>query len=546
MTTFYGAGPGQDLSEVVDRLSFRNLTLVLGPAVATLIDAVADSTDRTAALRRAVLQTFRAQPTALLSRQDIREICFGATSSNKLKELQRRLALPHAQALRKAQFPPDAPAWQTLLEFYGLDTHGESLFASQPDQELISPHFALFPHQRRVADLGYAAIGHGHGRVVLHMPTGTGKTRTAVHIVSRFLTAHEPCMVIWLAASAELLDQAADAFQDAWHHLGNRAVRMTRLWGSYAPQDYEGTDGLVIAGFQKLRAFRDRNPVAMLRLGASAKLVIVDEAHQAIATTYRDLVNTLADTGPSTALIGLTATPGRTWSDIDADKRLSDFFDNKKITIDIADKQDTISYLVEHGYIARPTFSRLVFEADPELKPILRQAAAGDEYDQQALEALSMQVTRNAIIVREIQRLIAAGHTRIIFFGASVQHATLMMAVLSAIEIESRVVTSSTDATTRRRIIKVFRTPSVHPVVLCNFGVLTMGFDAPNTSACVIARPTKSLVLFSQMVGRATRGPQAGGNKNCAISTVVDIDLPGFGDLAEAFGNWEDVWHDAP
>ena len=97
----------------------------------------------------------------------------------------------------------------------------------------------------------------------------------------------------------------------------------------------------------------------------------------------------------------------------------------------------------------------------------------------------------------------------------------------------------------RDRVIREFRGNSMEPVVLCNYGVLTTGFDAPNASATVIARPTKSLVLFSQMVGRAIRGPKAGGNKTCAVSTVVDIDLPGFGDVAEAFTNWEDVWHES-
>ena len=46
------------------------------------------------------------------------------------------------------------------------------------------------------------------------------------------------------------------------------------------------------------------------------------------------------------------------------------------------------------------------------------------------------------------------------------------------------------------------------------------------------------------MVGRATRGPKAGGNETCEIATVIDTELPGFGDIAEAFTNWEDVWHD--
>ena len=62
------------------------------------------------------------------------------------------------------------------------------------------------------------------------------------------------------------------------------------------------------------------------------------------------------------------------------------------------------------------------------------------------------------------------------------------------------------------------------------------------TSAAVIARPTISLVLYSQMVGRAIRGTRAGGNAEAEIVTVVDSGLPGFGDIGDAFLNWEDVW----
>ncbi|MFD1661420.1 helicase-related protein, partial [Streptomyces caeni] len=94
----------------------------------------------------------------------------------------------------------------------------------------------------------------------------------------------------------------------------------------------------------------------------------------------------------------------------------------------------------------------------------------------------------------------------------------------------------------RDRAIKKFKGPSTRPMVLSNYGVLTTGFDAPAASAAVIARPTRSLVLYSQMVGRVIRGPKAGGTPTCDVVTVVDPALPGFGDVAEAFTNWEDVW----
>jgi superfamily II DNA or RNA helicase len=94
----------------------------------------------------------------------------------------------------------------------------------------------------------------------------------------------------------------------------------------------------------------------------------------------------------------------------------------------------------------------------------------------------------------------------------------------------------------RAHIISDFKGESEKSMVLCNYGVLTTGFDAPRTSCVIIARPTKSLVLYSQMVGRAIRGPQAGGNQKALIVTVNDPTLPGFGNVEAAFVNWEDVW----
>ena len=110
--------------------------------------------------------------------------------------------------------------------------------------------------------------------------------------------------------------------------------------------------------------------------------------------------------------------------------------------------------------------------------------------------------------------------------------------------LDAGVVTGDTPRLERNRIITRFRSEGGQPQILCNFGVLTTGFDAPAVSAAVIARPTKSLVLYSQMVGRAIRGPRMGGTSHCMIVTVVDRDLPGFGSVAESFTNWEDIWEE--
>lgn len=116
--------------------------------------------------------------------------------------------------------------------------------------------------------------------------------------------------------------------------------------------------------------------------------------------------------------------------------------------------------------------------------------------------------------------------------------------MLTIKNIDALFVAGETESGERERRIKRYKSSGSSKIVMLNFGVLTTGFDAPRTSCAIIARPTKSLVLYSQMVGRATRGLRAGGNKEAEIITVTDPNLPGFGSVTEAFQNWEDVWHE--
>ena len=106
--------------------------------------------------------------------------------------------------------------------------------------------------------------------------------------------------------------------------------------------------------------------------------------------------------------------------------------------------------------------------------------------------------------------------------------------------MQAAAVTSATPSERRRQIIQRYKDRQGIDV-LCNYGVLTTGFDAPRTNVAFIARPTTSVVLYSQMIGRAARGPAAGGNETCRILTVVDR-VPGFRSLVDGFQFWDDIW----
>ncbi len=78
----------------------------------------------------------------------------------------------------------------------------------------------------------------------------------------------------------------------------------------------------------------------------------------------------------------------------------------------------------------------------------------------------------------------------------------------------------STRPAMRRSLIERFRRGELS--VLCNYGVLTTGFDAPKVRCVVVARPTASPILYEQMVGRGMRGPEFGGTERCLVIDVND------------------------
>ena len=462
----------------------------------------------------------------------------------KARELAGKLGVEDGRDLfdRLSEVAKDSKSLQTLYSFFGVVQDERVSAYVKLDTTKAGAGYGLFGHQRVAARKVVKALDGPPNKVVLHMPTGAGKTRTAMHIVGEHLNLREPTVVCWLAQNAELLDQAADEFERAWSYLGNRPLDVIRFWGSRKPDITQIRDGVIISGLAKMNAFDDRDSMAMLRLADRVSLTIIDEAHQAIAPTYASVLTTLSTKRPDSQLLGLTATPGRTWSDIDEDARLSDFFDNQKVMLEVEGYDDPVSFLIEEGYLARPEFRTLNSGAGLELsKQDIENLSESVDVPNALLDKLGSDTQRNLKIATGVEDLITR-HNRIIVFAASVASARLLAAVLTVRGHEAYVVTGESATAERERIIRRYKGNSTSPIIVCNYGVLTTGFDAPTTSAAMIARPTLSLVLYSQMVGRATRGPKAGGNLEAEIVTVADPHLPGFGSIAEAFQNWEDVW----
>lgn len=467
-----------------------------------------------------------------------RAILLAAVPQHKLAELEARVGATLAE-LRGID-DLDLDHRRALLGFFGFATVAERPAAGPSPSETIATLRGLFPHQKRAASAVERYLYFESGRAMLHLPTGVGKTRTAMSIIASHLRTRPRGLVVWLATTRELLEQAATEFEAMWKAVGDRPIDCLRFWSRYTPTIDSVQDGIVIAGLAKLHSYgKDRE--ALWDLGDRTTMVVFDEAHQAVATTYRDLVETLVSRNPRTPLLGLSATPGRTWGDPEIDATVAELFHGNKVMLDFG-SDSPIKRLTEEGYLAEADFSLLNVEPGLQLSPEdLAEVSAALDIPEQLAVRLGDDEQRNLRIVQRVIEL-AEHHARVLVFAASVGNALLLASVCRAAGLEADAVIGTTDAAERKRMIARFKRRGGPSRVLINYGVLTTGFDAPAASAALIARPTKSLVLYSQMVGRVIRGPKAAGTDRCEVITVVDTTLPGFGDVAEAFMNWEDVW----
>jgi superfamily II DNA or RNA helicase len=264
---------------------------------------------------------------------------------------------------------------------------------------------------------------------------------------------------------------------------------------------------------------------------------------RAVALTYEHLLNLLAP-DERTAVPGLSATPGRGWLDPDETRKLADFFARHKVTLRVEGYPNPVDYLQREGYLARVEYVNLPYAPGSGFELTLQEwqeSREGLDLPESVILRLAADHRRNFLILTRVMAETDRGG-KVLVFACSVEHARLLADLLVVTGYRAAAVTGTTPADRRRQVIAEYRDGD-GVQILINYGVLAMGFDAPKTNVAVITRPTRSVVLYSQMVGRAARGPRAGGNATCRVCTVVD-QIPGFRSIAESFSFWDDLWTD--
>ncbi len=416
----------------------------------------------------------------------------------------------------------------------------------QRDIELIEAPLRLPPlasFQEEVSTELLAEIGRPRGRAIVSLPTGAGKTRTAVESIHRLLarpgldSRPRPYPIVWLAHTEELCEQAHASFRQVWAGLGGGPpLAIVRFWGAYTRSEELLREALGHASREfsvlvttpqrlvnVLDAVDGQHHEWRGMLLERAGLVVIDEAHRAAAPTYRQIIASF-EQGTHTAIVGLTATPfRREYMDRHAGTRELRSLFRRLIEAYRTLGDSPLAALQERGVLAQPVLKEIVTRQRVQLQPSLfgdTESPSDEQLDVEINQRVDTHARRREILKALLSESMLRPDMRMVYFAPSVHDAECMAYLLQDAGVSAAVVSGDTRLVTRRRVIDDFRGGSVQ--VLCNCEVLTTGFDDPRVTHVVMSRATVSQVLYEQMVGRGLRGPRFGGTSECIVMDCID------------------------
>jgi DNA repair protein RadD len=322
----------------------------------------------------------------------------------------------------------------------------------------------LRPYQMAVVGECNDVVANGNRRPIVVAPTGAGKTVIAAAIIKG--AAAKGRRVLVLGHTREIIKQSS--LKLSGYQVEHGIIQA----GLFANLGL----AVQVASIQTLwsRAMRTgRMPLP------AADLLIIDEAHHCPAKTYRQIIESY----PNAVLIGLTATPCR------GDGRgLGGIFD-------VIVECPQVPELIEQGFLVR---TRVYAPVDPDLKGV--ETRVGDYVERQLAERMD----RNDLVGDIVTQWHRYGEGRkTVCFAVNVPHSIHIREEFVKSGVRAEHVDGSTPKADRDAALA--RLASGETELVTNCMVLTEGWDLPDVSCAILARPTKKMGLYRQMVGRVLR-----------------------------------------
>ncbi|PXX98425.1 DEAD/DEAH box helicase [Halomonas sp. LBP4] len=350
---------------------------------------------------------------------------------------------------------------------------------------------ALRPYQREAVDRVVAHFRAVDDPAVVVLPTGSGKS-----LVIAELARLARGRVLVLAHVRELVEQnhakylayglEADIFSAG---LGHKEAARQVVFGS------------VQSVVRNLESFDDGN----------FTLLVIDECHRVALdeeSSYRRVIDHLGARNPRLKVLGLTATPYRLGQGFIYHRHHHGMVRGGEDCFfrDCVFEQP-LRLMVKQGYLAKPTRIDAAVERYDFSR--LTPSAGGLFREEELNRVVAGHRATPGIIAEVVER--ARERRGVMLFAASVAHAEEILGYLPA--QAAALVTGATPSAEREAIIAAFKAQRLKYLV--NVAVLTTGFDAPHVDLIAILRPTESVSLYQQIVGRGLR--LAPGKADCLI-----------------------------
>lgn len=314
----------------------------------------------------------------------------------------------------------------------------------------------LRPHQTLAIDLLRGSLAAGHRRPMLQLPCGAGKTRIAGQIIENALLKRH--RVAFVVPAISLIDQSVRSFWDD----GIRDIGVIQA-------DHPMTDWSRPVQVCSIQTLKNRQL-------PDSTLVLIDEAHM-LHERHIQWMNSSAFA--RVPFVGLSATPWTTG--------LGKYFDDLIIP---ATTQD----MIDQGYLSQ---FRVFAPSHPDLTGVRVQK--GDYVESDLSEAMN----KGALVADIVETWIKlGGGEKTLVFAVDRAHAKSLQARFEECGIPAGYCDAFVKADEREVLRKKFHSGEYKVVV--NIGTLTTGVDW-DVRCLVLARPTKSEALFTQIIGRALR-----------------------------------------
>ena len=317
-------------------------------------------------------------------------------------------------------------------------------------------------------------------RKLLQLPTGSGKT-----ILMAELARRSTGRVLILVQSTELREQTLDKL---------RMVCGDDIdVGSVQANLNENSAKVIVATRQTLNSCKKRDRVGELLENGDFEYILIDEAHCAVDQQKR-ILNKL---NKDSITIGLTATPYS--KDL---RKIYDGFVYKKELID----------MIQEKYLVEPRCYAVQSSID-----ISNVKTVGGEYVSSDLDKAINNVERNELIVKAYLEK-CNSRKKTIVFANSISHANNIAECFRINGIVAKSVDSTLDKEERKQVLEDFKNGKIP--VLVNVNILSIGFDEPSVDSIILARSTKSKMLYIQQLGRGLR--LSPNKTDCIVVDIVD------------------------